>query len=87
VLDLAVREELRHDLLDRVDRDGEADSNVATRIALDLRIDSDDPAVGIQERAARVSVVDGRVRLDGLVDRKAVGRGDLALERGDDAGS
>ena len=40
----------------------------------------------IDQRAARVAGVDRGVGLDDVADREAVGRLDLALERGDDAG-
>src|SRR5439155_16228141 len=51
-------------LLDNVDRDGKADADVAGDRPLDRVIDADHPALGVEQRAAGVSGVDGRVRLD-----------------------
>ena len=80
--------ELGDDLLGGVDRDGEADADVAVPAAarLDLRVDPDDAAGRVEQRAARVAGVDRGVGLDDVADREAVGRLDLALQRGDDAG-
>jgi hypothetical protein len=87
-LDAAVALELRQDLLGGVDGHGEADADVpAARAArLDLRVHADDAAGGVDERPARVARVDRRVRLDDVGDREAVGRPDLPLQRGHDAG-
>ena len=86
MLDLAVLDELARDVLDGVDRDGEADADVAAGLALDLRVHADHVAVRVQKRTAGVAVVDGRVGLDGLVDLEAVRRLDPPLQRADDAG-
>src|ERR1700690_37102 len=82
-----LRDQLRRDALDGVDRDGEADADVAVAAArgLDLRVDADHLAAAVEERAAGVAVVEGGVRLDDVVDRRAVRRHDLPLERADDA--
>ncbi len=64
VLDLAGGEELRDDRLDRVGRNGEADAVVSARVALDLRVDADHLRLEVEERAARVAVVDRGVGLD-----------------------
>src|SRR3954468_5224945 len=78
--------ELRELVLDRVDRDGEADAHGSlTAAGLDLRVDADHAPVGVEQRTARVAGVDRRVRLDDVRDREAVRRLDLALEAGDDA--
>ena len=53
---------------------------------LDLRVDADDLAGGVEQRAAGVAGVERGVGLDHVADREAVGRLDLALERADDAG-
>ena len=48
-----------------VARDREADADVRVHgAALDLRVDADDAAVAVEQRAARVAVVDRRVGLD-----------------------
>ncbi len=71
-----------------VDRDREADADAAAAAAagLDLGVDADHPAGRVEQRAARVARVDRRVGLQDVVDREAVGRRDLALQRGDHAG-
>ena len=87
MLDLAVVLELVRLVRDGVDRDREADADVAAAAAagLDLRVDPDHLAVGVDQRAAGVAGVDRRVGLDHVGDREAVGRLDLALQGGDDA--
>ena len=85
-VDVAVLDQLRDDVADAVDRDGEADAGVAAAGGGDLRVDADHAAGGVEQRAARVAGVDGGVGLHGAGDREAVGRLDLAVERGDDAG-
>ena len=52
----------------------------------DLRVDADHAAGRVDQRAAGVAGVDRRVGLDDVLDREAVGRGDAALQGGDDAG-
>src|SRR4051812_8732697 len=85
-LDLAVRLELRHDLLDRVDRHREADAGVGGRpVGGDLRVHADDAPVAVEQRAAGVAGVDRGVGLHGARDLEAVRRVDLAVERRDDA--
>ena len=78
--------EPRDDRLDGVDRHGEADAGVAAAaVGGDLRVDADDAALGVEQRAAGVAGVDRGVGLDHAGDREAVGRLDVAVERGDDA--
>src|SRR5207248_11745905 len=86
VADRAVRDQAVHDLPDRVGRDREADAVVPAGVALDLRGDADHVAVQVQEDATRVAVVDGRVRLDRIRDRKVVRCGDLTVQGADDPG-
>src|SRR5207237_918641 len=64
VLRVAGLDQLRGDGLDGVDRNREADPDVPTRLALDLRGDADHPALRVEQRAARVALVDGRVGVD-----------------------
>ena len=59
---------------------------VAAAAGLDLRVDADHAAGGVDQRPAGVARVDRRVGLDDVLDREAVGRRDLPLQRGDDAG-
>ena len=86
VRDLAGREQLLHRAPRRVDRDREADALGVARVGADLRVDPDHAAAGVEERAARVAVVDRRVDLDRLGDVVGGGqRRDRALGRRDDA--
>ena len=85
VLDLAGLDQLRDDRPHGVRRDREPDAVVAARLALDLRVHADHPALAVEERAARVAVVDRRVGLDRVVDREVVRSGHLAVEGADDA--
>mmetsp|Transcript_21570 Transcript_21570/g.44074 ORF Transcript_21570/g.44074 Transcript_21570/m.44074 type:complete len:223 (+) Transcript_21570:106-774(+) len=84
---LAVSEDLAYDARDGVDGDGEADTHVGTDAAgrIDHRVDSDQPAGGVEERPARVARVDGGVGLDAVLDRPATRAMDGAPEGGDDA--
>src|SRR5581483_4933415 len=84
VLRGAARDQLGGDRLHRVRRDREADACVVARVAVDLRRDADHLAAEIEERPARVPVVDRRVGLDRVLDRGVVRRGDLAPEGADD---
>src|SRR5262249_56580174 len=59
--------ELGHQLLGRVDRDGEADADVAAALAEDRGVDADDVAVLVEQGAARVAGIDRRVGLDEVV--------------------
>src|SRR5262249_28728496 len=71
-----------------VDRDRRPDADVvlgAGAAGLDLRVDPDHLAFGVDQRAAGVAGVDRRVGLDHVVDREPVGGLDLALQGGDDA--
>ena len=88
MLDDALRDQLRRDVLHGVDRDGEADPDVAVAAArcLDLRVDADHLSARVEEWAARVAVIERGVGLDHVVDRRAVRRDDAALPRADDAG-
>ena len=52
-----------HDVLGHVGRDREADADVAARLRNDLRVDADQLSLGVDERAAGVAMVDGRVGL------------------------
>ena len=74
VLDLSVGDQVRGDPRDGVGRHGEADPVVAAGLALDLRVDADHPPFEIEQRPARVAVVDRGVGLDRVVDREAVRR-------------
>ena len=84
--DAPVRDQLSHRAPGGVDRDGEADALGVARVAADLRVDADHAAAGVEQRAARVAVVDRRVGLDRVDEVVARGqRADRALRRRDDA--
>src|SRR5829696_5662772 len=82
--DAPVAHQRRHDLRRRrVDRHGEAEAD-----ARDRRVDPDDAAAPVDERAARVARVQRGVGLDHVVDHAhgaAGARRQRAAERGDDA--
>ena len=77
--------------LDDVGGDGEADADVAALGAVLLPVwicgvHADHLPVGVEQRAARVAGVQRGVGLDGAGDGRAVGRLEVALQRGDDPG-
>ena len=84
-LDRLAGDERVRDLLGGLDRHGVADALVAAGLRRDLRVDADHAAVAVEQRAAAVAGVDRGVGLDRAVDREAVGRGQLAVDRADDA--
>ena len=89
VVDAARAEDLGDDVLDGVRRDGEPDADVAGRGVRPVSICVLTPMTWprlVEERAARVAVVDRRVGLDDVVDREAVRGRDEALERAHDPG-
>ena len=65
------------------DRDGEADVLRRLRVR-DRRVDPEHLAVGVEERAARVARVDGRVGLEHADERRAGVGVDRAVRAGDD---
>ena len=79
----AVLHQLRQDVLGHVDRDGEAD---ALGRLDDGRVDADDPAAAVHERAAAVAGVQGRVGLDDVVDQVAGDAAQRPAQGADDAG-
>ena len=97
MVDFAVGDELIGNGFRRIDGDGEADvlgGDAGLGLGGDERIDADDVAVDIAERAAGVAGVDGRVGLDepeeegaGLIRRAAGGLLGRPAEGADDAGA
>src|SRR5262245_5585863 len=85
VLDLAARNQLVRDLLDRVGRDRKADPDVGPRVAGDLRVDADHLAARIEQRAAGIAVVDRGIRLDRVIDREVVRSLHLPVNGADEA--
>src|SRR5205085_6609914 len=60
----AVAAQLPERALDGVDGDREADAAALAARRLDLRVDAEDATAGVEQRAARVAVVDRGVGLD-----------------------
>mmetsp|Transcript_19959 Transcript_19959/g.53827 ORF Transcript_19959/g.53827 Transcript_19959/m.53827 type:complete len:351 (-) Transcript_19959:955-2007(-) len=90
--DAAVEDQLVDDAPHRVDRDREADADVACEASAarglrreDGGVHADQPAARVKQRPARVARVDRRVGLDAAFDRPAAHAVDLAPERRDDA--
>jgi hypothetical protein len=70
--DVALVLQLRDDLVREVDRDREADADVAAAAAEDRGVDADDLALRVEQRAARVARIDGGVGLDEVVVRALI---------------
>ena len=64
VLDLAGLDDLILDLLGQIDRNRKRHALVAAGVAVDLRVDADHGAGGIEQRPAGVAGVDGRIGLN-----------------------
>src|SRR6516162_5449093 len=82
----AVRDQLRHEPVDLVHGNGEADTSRRAGRTDDRRVDADEPAGAVEQRAARVSRVDRSTGLDDAADRPAARRLDLPIQGADDAG-
>ena len=80
----AVGHELVHHVLRHVRRHREADADVAARRRQDLRVDADQLARGVHERAAGVALVDRRIGLQEVFIASVAEAGRAAL-RADDA--
>src|SRR5690606_14977566 len=83
---LAKGNELRHDAIDGVDRDGKTDAGVGAGGAVNGGVDPDEPAGAVEERPAAVARIDGRVGLDDALDGPLGDALDLAPQAADDAG-
>ena len=84
VVDVAVLAQLVEREADRAGRDREADARVGARRRLDLLVDADHLALGVEQRPAGVAGVDRGVGLDRVVDRELGQRLDRAVGRRDD---
>ena len=82
-LDRAVFQQLVHDAAGHVDRDGEADADVAAGARQDGAVDADQLAPEIHQRAAGVAGVDRGVGLDEVLVAVLVDAG--AAQAADDA--
>ncbi len=81
-LDLAVADQLVHDLARHVDRHREADADISAGWGNDRGVDTDDPALQVDERATRIARIDRGIGLDEVLvtlDART------AAERADDA--
>jgi len=72
-------DDLLHDVLREVRRDRETDADVSAARRIDRRVDADHATACVEQRAARVALVDGRVDLDVVV----IGAADLTATRRD----
>ena len=79
----SLADDLVHDLLHDGDGDGKADAQRATAARIDGRVDAQQLAACIHQRAARVARVDGRVGLDEVLE--GVDAQLRAAQRRDDA--
>ena len=61
---LARLDQLVHDLLDQVDRDGKAISGIEAGLARNRRVDADGFALHVDQGPARIARVDGGISLD-----------------------
>src|SRR5262245_10422061 len=84
-VDHAVLDELAHDLLREVRRNGEADAFVPAGPRVDHAVDADELAARVDQRPAGVAGVDGRVSLNEVRDAAALcpsdGRDDAERHR------
>ena len=62
--DGAVTHQLRHDSLGNVHRNSKTDARGCARGRFDLRVDSNHPAMRIEQRSARVTRIDRSVSLN-----------------------
>ena len=85
-IDEALVDQGLEDATDRVDGDGEADAGGLADLAVDGGRHADDPAAGVEQRAAGVAGVDGGVGLDDALDLAAVLGVERAVEAADDPG-
>ena len=91
--DAAGGDQLQHRPPRGVDRHREPDAVGGTRVAANLRVDADHPALRVEQRPTGVAVVDRRIRLDRVhevvvrrrqrVDRPADRRDDADAQRAD----
>src|ERR1019366_3637784 len=87
--DRAAADEPFHDAAREIDGDGKTDAFISHGTAFDLRVDADEPAFGVHERAAGISRIDGGVSLDEVLDGVAGARhanvAAVAAQRADNA--
>ena len=80
---LAAAARRRHDALDHIDGDGEANAHAAARARVNRRVYSDQPTIEIDERSTGIAGIDGGIGLD---EEAIIIAADLrARERGDNA--
>jgi len=83
----AIGDEVVGDAFCRINGDGEADPGSRSAGRIDGGVDADDFTVRIDERAAGVAAIDGRIGLNGFVDEGGLAGLHGAAQGADDAGS
>src|SRR5206468_8097163 len=83
---LTAADQLRHDAIDGIDRDGETDARVGAGRAVYSGVDADQQAGAIQQRPAGIPRIDRRIGLDHAANRPPRDGLDLAAKSADDAG-
>ena len=82
---LTILNNLRDHTTHSVHRNREADTSRRTGRAVDRGVDSDEPTTAIKQRPTGVSWVDGRVGLNGILNRATADRSNLTTQRRHDA--
>ena len=77
-------DQLGHDVARHVGRNREADPDVAARGREDLRVDADQLALGVDQRAARVAPIDRRIDLDEVLEAAITSTASSTTLRADD---
>src|SRR5438034_1176071 len=85
-MDAAIGDEIVGNVLRCVDGNGEPDARCRARGRVDRGVDADDFAVRIDQRAAGIAAVDGRIRLNGFVNESGLAGLHRAPKRADNAG-
>src|ERR1700730_18996773 len=80
-----MRLELIHHMLGKIDRNRETDSRISAGAAVDRGVDADYLALGVEQRAAGISRIDGSIGLDEIVvvaaEHTALGTDDAGRSR------
>src|SRR6476620_167793 len=84
--DRAVTYKLWNDALGNVDRDRKTYSRGGARGRFDLRVDSNHPAMRVEQRSARVTWIDRSVSLNRTLNLPAILGLDRPLQAADDSG-
>ena len=79
-------DQFRYDSADEIDRNRKADSGALSRLAGDGRVDADQSAMRVEQRAAGISRIDRRVDLNDLLHRAVAANLQRAIEARHHAG-